>query len=219
MVPALPSAREGEAVCRRPMGDNRDRGSAGVGGGAEALHARIAGRFARAEPRRRVLAYLRGLLGAVTPRTAGSWPSMPGRGPPMGCSGCWPPPTGTPTWSVTTCAARWWSSWVTRRRCWSWTRPGSSRRGPPRWGAAPGLGHGRQGRQLPARGVLGLRQPGGGRSSTGSCTCPAAGPTTRRGAALPGSRPRCRFGPSPSCPGHAGARLGRRGPGRLGDRR
>jgi SRSO17 transposase len=33
--------------------------------GLEALHARIAGRFARAEPRRRVLAYLRGLLGPV----------------------------------------------------------------------------------------------------------------------------------------------------------
>jgi SRSO17 transposase len=34
--------------------------------GLEALHARIAGRFARAEPRRRALAYLRGLLGNVT---------------------------------------------------------------------------------------------------------------------------------------------------------
>jgi SRSO17 transposase len=34
--------------------------------GLEALHARISPRFARAEPRRRVLAYLRGLLGAVT---------------------------------------------------------------------------------------------------------------------------------------------------------
>jgi SRSO17 transposase len=33
--------------------------------GLEAVHARIAGRFARAEPRRRVLAYLRGLLGPV----------------------------------------------------------------------------------------------------------------------------------------------------------
>jgi hypothetical protein len=29
------------------------------------MHARIAGRFARAEPRRRALAYLRGLLGNV----------------------------------------------------------------------------------------------------------------------------------------------------------
>jgi SRSO17 transposase len=33
--------------------------------GLDALHVRIAGRFARAEPRRRVLAYLRGLLGNV----------------------------------------------------------------------------------------------------------------------------------------------------------
>jgi SRSO17 transposase len=33
--------------------------------GLDGLHARIAGRFARAEPRRRVLAYLRGLLGSV----------------------------------------------------------------------------------------------------------------------------------------------------------
>jgi SRSO17 transposase len=33
--------------------------------GLDALHARIAGRFARAEPRRRVLSYLRGLLGNV----------------------------------------------------------------------------------------------------------------------------------------------------------
>jgi SRSO17 transposase len=33
--------------------------------GVQALHARIAGRFARAEPRRRVLAYLRGLLANV----------------------------------------------------------------------------------------------------------------------------------------------------------
>jgi SRSO17 transposase len=38
--------------------------------GLDALHARIAGRFARAEPRQRVLAYLRGLLGAV-PRKNG----------------------------------------------------------------------------------------------------------------------------------------------------
>jgi hypothetical protein len=39
--------------------------------GLEAVHARIAGRFARAEPRRRVLAYLRGLVGNV-----GDWPTM-----------------------------------------------------------------------------------------------------------------------------------------------
>src|SRR5215213_9610585 len=44
---------------------SRHRGSPGVGGGLDALHARIAPRFARTEPRRRVLAYLRGLLGNV----------------------------------------------------------------------------------------------------------------------------------------------------------
>jgi hypothetical protein len=33
--------------------------------GLEALHARISSRFARAEPRRRALAYLKGLLGNV----------------------------------------------------------------------------------------------------------------------------------------------------------
>jgi SRSO17 transposase len=37
----------------------------GWAAGLAALHARVAGRFARAEPRRRVLAYLRGLLGNV----------------------------------------------------------------------------------------------------------------------------------------------------------
>src|SRR5215210_1589079 len=37
----------------------------GWAAGLGALHAQIAGRFARAEPRRRVLAYLRGLLGNV----------------------------------------------------------------------------------------------------------------------------------------------------------
>ena len=37
----------------------------GWAAGLDALHVRIAGRFARAEPRRRALAYLRGLLGNV----------------------------------------------------------------------------------------------------------------------------------------------------------
>jgi SRSO17 transposase len=38
----------------------------GWAAGLDALHVRIAGRFARAEPRRRALAYLRGLLGNVS---------------------------------------------------------------------------------------------------------------------------------------------------------
>jgi hypothetical protein len=41
--------------------------------GLDALHARIAGRFVRAEPRRRALAYLRGLLGNVGPIQQVGW--------------------------------------------------------------------------------------------------------------------------------------------------
>ena len=36
-----------------------------MGGGLQALHKRIAGRFGRREPRQRALAYLRGWLGAA----------------------------------------------------------------------------------------------------------------------------------------------------------
>jgi hypothetical protein len=46
--------------------------------------------------------------------TAGSRPNMPVRSLRMGCSGCWPPPTGTRTWSAMTCAPTSWSTWATR---------------------------------------------------------------------------------------------------------
>jgi hypothetical protein len=49
---------------------------------------RIAPRFARPEVRRRVVGFLRGLLVGVERKTAGSWPSTPGRRPRMGCNGC-----------------------------------------------------------------------------------------------------------------------------------
>jgi hypothetical protein len=53
--------------------------------GLNALYARIAGRFARAEPRRRVLAYLRGVAGATWfASTAGSRPSILESAPRMG---------------------------------------------------------------------------------------------------------------------------------------
>jgi hypothetical protein len=97
--------------------------------GLEAVHARIAGRFVRAEPRRRVLAYCVGWSATWVARTVGSWPSMPARPPRTGCSGCWPPPGGTRIWSVTTCAARWWSTWATLVGCWWWTRPGFLKKG------------------------------------------------------------------------------------------
>jgi hypothetical protein len=79
----------------------------------------------------------------------------------MGCSGCWPLPTGTRTWSAMTCGAMWWSSWATLAGCWWWTRPGSQEGHDLGRGAAPGLGHGRQGRQLPAGVFLAYASPRG----------------------------------------------------------
>jgi hypothetical protein len=73
--------------------------------GLEALHAQITGRFVRAEPRRRALAYLRGLLGNVGRKNGWQLAEHAGERTPMGCSGCWPPPAGIPTVSATTCAA------------------------------------------------------------------------------------------------------------------
>jgi hypothetical protein len=52
--------------------------------GLQALHARIAGRFARAEPRRRVLASLRGLLGAVTRKNGWQLAEHAGKATPDG---------------------------------------------------------------------------------------------------------------------------------------
>ena len=51
--------------------------------GLVALHTRIAPRFARAEPRRRVLAYLRGLLGNVGRKNGSSVVKL------LAGSGCW----------------------------------------------------------------------------------------------------------------------------------
>ena len=52
--------------------------------GLEAVHARIAGRFARAEPRRRVLAYLRGLVGNVGRKNGWRLAEHAGEGTPDG---------------------------------------------------------------------------------------------------------------------------------------
>jgi SRSO17 transposase len=52
--------------------------------GLEAVHARIAPRFARAEPRRRVLAYLRGLIGNVGRKNGWQLAEHAGEGTPDG---------------------------------------------------------------------------------------------------------------------------------------
>jgi SRSO17 transposase len=66
MMPAAPSAREGEGPCRTSDGATSEIEEVQAwAAGLEVVHARISPRFARAEPRRRVLAYLPGLLGNV----------------------------------------------------------------------------------------------------------------------------------------------------------
>ena len=52
------------------------------------LHARIAPRFARPEPRRRALLYLQGVMSHVGAKMAGNWPNMPEKPLPMGCNVC-----------------------------------------------------------------------------------------------------------------------------------
>jgi DDE superfamily endonuclease len=64
-APAVPAPwRAGGAVLEADEAADIEEVQAWAAG-LEALHARIAGRFVRAEPRRRALAYLRGLLGNV----------------------------------------------------------------------------------------------------------------------------------------------------------
>jgi SRSO17 transposase len=65
MVPAAQSVMEGERTVPEADEAAAIEEVQGWAAGLGELHARIAGRFARAEPRRRVLAYLRGLVGNV----------------------------------------------------------------------------------------------------------------------------------------------------------
>jgi hypothetical protein len=174
---------------------------------------RIPSRFARAEPRRRVLACLRGLLGAVTRRTAGR--ARQG-GNPDGMQWLMSTAGWDPNQSLTTCVPMWWST----------------------GGPGPGAGGGRD--RVPQEGPPGwvcsasIRQ--GWRSTTASWRCswplPGNGAGVHRSGAVPApldQRPaRCRAAgclrrsgsdQAAAGPGDAEARLGRAGAGRLGDRR
>ena len=64
------------------------------------VHECIAGRFRRPEPRRRALAYLRGLLSPVERKNGWLLAERAGDPLPMGCSTCCPATVGTPIWCV-----------------------------------------------------------------------------------------------------------------------
>ncbi len=129
--------------------------------GLEALHARIGPRFARAEPRRRVLAYLRGLLGNVGRKNGWQLAEHAGEGTPDGMQRL----LATADWDPDLVRDDL-RGYVVEQLgdlagCWWWTRPASQEGHDLGRGAASVLGHGRQGRQLPAGRVPGLRQPRG----------------------------------------------------------
>jgi hypothetical protein len=156
-----------------------------MGGRAGCLHARIAGRFTRAEPRRRALAYLRGLLGNVGRKNGWQLAEHAGERTPdrmqrLLATAGWDPDgvrddlrgyvveqLGDPGAVLVVDETGFFEEGHHLGR-----------------GAAPVLRHGRQGRQLPARRLPGLRQrkgAGGGRPGA----VPARG-LDRGSAALPG---------------------------------
>ncbi len=65
--------------------------------GIEAVQARIASRFRRPEPRRRVLDYLKGLVSPIERKNG--WQLAEQAGDPIP----WPATIGTPTWCGMTC--------------------------------------------------------------------------------------------------------------------
>src|SRR3954451_21358450 len=90
--------------------------------GLDEVVARLAPRFGRVEPRRRLLAYLRGLLAPSARKNGWQLAEAAGDRTPDGTS---PACAGTRTRSATTCGRTSSSTSAIRARCWCWTRPGS----------------------------------------------------------------------------------------------
>ena len=188
--------------------------------GLEALHARIAPRFARAEPRRRVLAYLRGLVGNVGRKNGWQLAEHAGEGTPDGmqrllATADWDPdlvrddlrgyvveqlgdPGGVLVVDET-----------------GFLKKGTTSVGVQRQysGTAGKVDNCQLGV------FLAYASARGGRSSTGSCTCPRHGPRIGRGVGPPGCLTRSGSGPSRSWPGSCWAGPGCWGAGVVGDRR
>jgi DDE superfamily endonuclease len=166
------------------------------------LHAQIAGRFARAEPRRRVLAYLRGLLGNVGRKNGWQLAEHAGERTPDGmqrllATADWDPDgvrddlrgyvvehLGDPGAVLVADET-------------GFLKKGTTSVGVQRQysGTAGKVDNCQLGV------FLATPAPRGGRSSTGSCTCPRHGPRIRLAAGPPGCLRRSSSGPSPSWPG------------------
>jgi hypothetical protein len=86
------------------------------------LHEGIGGRFGRVEPRRRALAYLRGLLSQVERKNSWWLAEQAGEQTPDGMQRLLNGSGWDADGSAMTCATMWSSSWGIPRRCWCWTR-------------------------------------------------------------------------------------------------
>ena len=90
--------------------------------GLVGLHQRIGGRFGRVEPRRRALAYLRGLLSQVERKNSWWLAEQAGEQTPDGMQRLLNGSGWDADGSAMTCGIMSWSSWGIRTRCWCWTR-------------------------------------------------------------------------------------------------
>ena len=136
--------------------------------------ARIAGRFARVEPRRRARSFLLGLLSGLPRDELLDDGRACRRGvSATGCSSCWLRRGGTPTRCVTTCAVTSWSTWAIRRGAGRGRDRRCEEGHPHGRGAAPVHRHRRADRERPGRGLPGLRRARRvTRSSTGTLYLP-----------------------------------------------
>jgi SRSO17 transposase len=183
--------------------------------GLEALPARISPRFARAEPRRRVLAYLRGLLGPVGRKNGWQLAEHAGEATPDGmqrllATAGWDPELVRDDLRGYVVEQLGDAGGVLVVDETGFLKKGSTSVGVQRQDS--GTAGKVDNCQLGV--FLAYASSRGGRSSIGSCTCPRHGPMIRRGAGPPGCPSRSGSGPSPSWPGSCW-----NGPWRLGCRR
>jgi hypothetical protein len=170
--------------------------------GLEALHARIGGRFTRAEPRRRVLAYLRGLLGNMGRKNGWQLAEHAGEATPDGmqrllATADWDPDLVRDNLRGYVAEHLGDPGAVLVVDETGFLKKGTTSVGVQRQysGTAGKVDNCQLGCSWPTP------ASGGGRSSIGSCTCPRHGPTIGPAAGPPGCPRRSGSGPSPSWPG------------------
>jgi hypothetical protein len=200
MVPAAQSVMEGEWTVPEVDEAAAIEEVQGWAAGLGELHAQIAGRFGRAEPRRRVLAYLRGLLGNVGRKNGWQLAEHAGEATPDGmqrllATADWDPDGVRDDLRAYVVEHLGEEGGVLVADETGFLKKGATSVGVQRQysGTAGKVDN----CQL---GVSPTPAPGGGRSSTGSCTCPRHGPTTRPAAGPRGSLSRSSSGPSRSWP-------------------